>query len=94
MTDEDEVSVSVEVNIKGELLLDPPPRDALSTEILDTLSRYPNGMAECIVEIDGRKLFFICGRREENTIQVDVWDRDEAEAMYKNAGILFFKGRA
>jgi hypothetical protein len=79
----------------GRLVIHPPPSDALQAEIEETLSRHPNGLAEGIVTIDAWKIFYICGPLDDdNVIQVDVWERDEAEAMYRNAGLPFFKGRA
>jgi hypothetical protein len=76
--------------IKGGLLLNPPPRDALMAAILDCLQDYPDGLAESIVTIDGREIFFICGPRSGNMIEVHVWQRDEIEAM---ADRPFVQGR-
>jgi hypothetical protein len=94
MTDDDDDEHTVRVFLKGRLMVHPPPPDALQAEIESTLSRHPNGLARAIVPIDAWKIFFICGPLDENNvIQVDVWERDEAEAMFRNAGqdISFFE---
>jgi hypothetical protein len=88
MSDDEEKETTVQV----ELLFNLPPRDALQAEISDTLQRYPNGLAECIINIDNRELYFIIGPCERGIMRVDVWERYEAEAMYKNANLPFFKG--
>jgi hypothetical protein len=87
-------TLQIALKTMGRLVLNPPPRDVLLDVIRDTLLEYPNGLAECIIDIDGRELFFIIGPRERGSVRVDVWERSEAEAMFKSTNLPFFKGGA
>jgi hypothetical protein len=69
-------------------------RNLLMDAINDTLRRYPNGLAERIVEIGGRQLYYMIGPRERDIVRVDVWERHEIEANYQRAGNTFFNGDA
>jgi hypothetical protein len=73
---------AIRVVPKDRIQFNPPPAERLADEIANTLRDYPEGLAESIVDIDGRQIFFICGPRLKNTIEIHVWERDEIEAVY------------
>jgi hypothetical protein len=87
MTDD---KLTLALMLMGGLLLSPPPRDVLLAAILDCLEEFPDGLAEQVCTIDGREIFFICGPRNGNAIEVHVYERAEAEKL---AGQPFVQGR-